>query len=187
MMLSPALKSPRADLISEAARSFLEPTKKDPCRTESSAERNTQDCSGTIMVRKKTTSPGRWKPRSISALIRFWLAPRFRAARNASRAATPARYRGDRRHQAEEWLQRRQLPWRTYVWRAVAPPSQDDCRSGTARVHPRRGARHRLPCLRRARACRRDLCHQLTSPPRSGRYRRQRTHGAPWPPAAGGG
>src|SRR5262249_46237378 len=61
---------------------------------------------------------------------------------------------------------------RTYVRRAVAPPSQDDCRSGTARVHPRRGARHRLPCLRRARACRRDLCHQMTSPPRSGRYRR---------------
>src|SRR5215472_7797706 len=110
---------------------------------------------------------------SISALIRFWLAARFRAARNASRAAAPARYRGDRRRQAEEWLHRRQLPWRTRrVRRAVAPPSQDDCRSGTARVHLRRGARHRLPCLRRARGCRRDLCHQLTSPPRSGRYRR---------------
>jgi hypothetical protein len=40
---------------------------------------------------------GRWKPRSISALIRFWLAVRFRAARNASRAAVPTRYRGDRR------------------------------------------------------------------------------------------
>jgi len=63
-------------------------------------------------------------------------------------------------------------PSRTRVRRPVAPPSQDDCRSGTASVHPRRGARHRLPCLRRARACRRDLCHQLTSPPRSGRYRR---------------
>src|SRR5262245_4068307 len=66
----------------------------------------------------------------------------------------------------------RELPWRTRVRRAVAPPSQDDCRSGTASVHPRRGARHRLPCLRRARACRWDLCHQLTSPPPSRRYRR---------------
>jgi hypothetical protein len=82
---------------------------------------------------------------------------------------------------------RPELPWRTCVRRAVALPSRDGCRSGTARVHPRRGARHRLPCLRRARACRRDLSHQLTSPPRSRRYRRQRTHGARWPPAEGRG
>src|SRR5262249_486598 len=72
----------------------------------------------------------------------------------------------------EEWVHRRKLLSRTRVRRAVALPSQDDCRSGTASVHPRRGARHRLPCLRRARACRWDLCHQLTSPPRSRRYRR---------------
>src|SRR5215472_14324054 len=57
---------------------------------------------------------------------------------------------GDRRRDAEEWIHRRELPSRTRVRRAVAPPSQDDCRSGTASVHPRRGARHRLPCLRRA-------------------------------------
>src|SRR5262245_23993839 len=86
-------------------------------------------------------------------------------------ASTFLAFASHRRH-AEEWVHRRDLPWRTRVRRAVAPPSQDDCRSGTASVHPRRGARHRLPCLRRARACRRDLCHQLTSPPRSGRYRR---------------
>src|SRR5262249_37217169 len=44
------------------------------------------------------------------------------------RAAAPARYRGDRRRQPEEWLHRRELPWRTYVRRAVAPPSLDYCR-----------------------------------------------------------
>src|SRR5262245_43097535 len=83
---------------------------------------------------------------------------------------------GDRRRHAEEEVHRRDLPWRTRVRRAVAPPSQDDCRSGTASVHPRRGVRHRLPCLRRARARRRDLCHQSTSPPRSGRYRPVNEH-----------
>src|SRR5215469_7282180 len=62
MMPSPALKSPRADLISEAARSFLELTKKAPCGTESSAERNTQDCAGTIMVRKKDKLKTRYYP-----------------------------------------------------------------------------------------------------------------------------
>jgi len=46
----------------------------------------------------------------------------------AGRAAAPARYRGDRRRQAEEWLHRRELPWRTYVRRAVALPSLDYCR-----------------------------------------------------------
>jgi hypothetical protein len=30
--------------------------------------------------------------------------------------------------QAEEWLHRRELPWRTYVRRAVALPSLDYCR-----------------------------------------------------------
>src|SRR6516165_2523590 len=94
---------------------------------------------------------------------------------------------GDRQRQAEEWLHRRQLPWRAYVRRAVALLSLEDCRSGTASVHLRRGARYRLPSLRGARARRRDPCHQLTSPPRSGRYSRQRTHGALWPPAAGRG
>jgi hypothetical protein len=39
--------------------------------------------------------------------------------------AEQPRERGDRRRQAEEWLHRRQLPWRTYVRRAVAPPSLD--------------------------------------------------------------
>jgi hypothetical protein len=46
----------------------------------------------------------------------------------AGRAAAPARYRGDRRRQAEEWPHRRELPWRTYVRRAVALPSLDYCR-----------------------------------------------------------
>jgi hypothetical protein len=46
----------------------------------------------------------------------------------AGRAAAPARYRGDRRRQADEWLHRRELPWRTYVRRAVALPSLDYCR-----------------------------------------------------------
>src|SRR5262249_56008552 len=55
-----------------------------------------------------------------------------------------------RQRQAEEWLHRRQLPWRTYVRRAVAPPSQDDCRSGTARVHPRRRAPPPFPPPRRS-------------------------------------
>src|SRR5215472_733995 len=85
----------------------------------------------------------------------------------------------------EEWLHRRELPWRIYLRRALALPSLDYYRLCTARVHPRRGAGYRPPSLRRERACRRDLCHQLTSPPRAGRYRRQRTHGAPWPSAAG--
>ena len=47
------IEEPRADLISEAARSFLELTKKAPCGTESSAERHTQDCAGTIMATKE--------------------------------------------------------------------------------------------------------------------------------------
>src|SRR6516165_8239733 len=65
---------------------------------------------------------------------------------------------------------RRELPWPIYDRRALALPSLDYYRLCTARVHPRRGAGYRPPSLRRARACRRDLCHQLTSPPRAGRY-----------------
>src|SRR5262249_48815553 len=91
---------------------------------------------------------------------------------HVKRAIENGRRSGDRRRHAGEWVHRREPPWRTRVRRPVAPPSQDGCRSGTASVHPRRGARRRLPCLRRARACRRDLCHQLTSPPRSRQYRR---------------
>src|SRR5262252_4164479 len=56
------IEEPRADLISEAARSFLELTKKAPCGTESSAERHTQDCAGTIMVRKKDKLKTRYYP-----------------------------------------------------------------------------------------------------------------------------
>jgi len=71
MMLSPALKSPRADLILEAARSFLELTKKAPCGTESSAERHTQDCAATIMAikedkLKKLAQIGRWTRKPAS-------------------------------------------------------------------------------------------------------------------------
>src|SRR4030095_13077856 len=35
---------------------------------------------------------------------------------------------GDRRRNAEDWVHRRELPSRTRVRRAVAPPSQDDMR-----------------------------------------------------------
>jgi hypothetical protein len=38
--------------------------------------------------------PGRWKPRSISALIRFWLAGRFKAARNASHSGRMSAFDG---------------------------------------------------------------------------------------------
>src|SRR4051794_20975332 len=59
---------------------------------------------------------------------------------------------------------------------AGALPSLDHYRSGTARVHPRRGAKMSVAVPRGARACHRDLSLQWISPARSVRYRQQRTN-----------
>src|SRR5262245_65201474 len=55
-----------------------------------------------------------------------------RLLRRLDRRMKYARQRAD-----EEGLHRRQLPWRIYVSRAVAQPSQVACRSGYARHHTR--------------------------------------------------
>src|SRR3954469_20962353 len=59
--------------------------------------------------------------------------------------AGPSRLATDRIPRGGTWL----TTWmRTRVRRTVAPPCQERCRSGSARIHPLRGARRRLPSPR---------------------------------------